>query len=108
MVLVGVSFSMLMYYSERIMRLKIRLEVKSSAILDLIGSNQFLSYPMAVILLKVVPCPLPSCFIPPSEILLPYSYGRQRGEGPSSVTASRLSRGIDPACQGVKIRGCLI
>ena len=50
-----------------------------------------------VTLSKVVPCPFPSCYIPCSEILLPYSYGRQKGEGPSSVTALRLSRGIDPA-----------
>ena len=49
-----------------------------------------------VILSKVVPCPFPSCYIPCSEILLPYSYGRQKGKGPSSVTALRLSRGIGP------------
>ena len=48
-----------------------------------------------IIFLKVVPCPLPSCFIPSSEILFPHSYLKQRGNGPSSVTASRLSRGID-------------
>ena len=50
-----------------------------------------------VTLSKVVPCPFPSCYIPCSEILLPYSYGRQKGEGPPSVTALRLSRGIDAA-----------
>ena len=49
-----------------------------------------------VTLSKVVPCPFPSCYIPCSEILLPYSYGRQKGKGPSSVTALRLSRGIGP------------
>ena len=38
------------------------LEVKSSAILYLVGSNQFLSCPMAVILLKDMLCRLPSCF----------------------------------------------
>ena len=52
-----------------------------------------------IIFLKVVPCPLPSCFIPSSEILFPHSYLKQRGNGPSSVTASRLSRGIDSAYQ---------
>lgn len=40
-----------------------QLEIKSSAILDLVGSNQFLSYYGYVMLLTVVPCPLPSCFI---------------------------------------------
>ena len=48
MVLVGVWFSMLMYYDERIMRFKVLLEVQSSAILDLVGSNQFLSCPMSM------------------------------------------------------------
>ena len=41
LLLVGVSFSMLMYYSEA----QVLLEVKSSTILGLIGSNQFMSYP---------------------------------------------------------------
>ena len=80
------------------------MEVNLSAILDPFGSNQFMSCQAGyVILSKVVPCPLPSCFIPPSEILLPYSYGKQKGDSLSSVTASRLSRGIDPVCQAVKI-----
>ena len=57
---------------------------------------------------KVCALTLPSCFILPSEILLSYSYGKQRGGGLSSVTASRLSRDVDPACQGVKISGWLI
>ena len=43
------------------------LEVESSATLDLVGSNQFLSCPMAIFLLKVVPCPLPSCFTTKSK-----------------------------------------
>ena len=42
------------------------------------------------------------------EALLPYSYGKQKGDGLSSVAASRLSKGINPPCQGVKISGCLI
>ena len=45
MALVGVSFSMLIYYNERIMRLKVYWKSKSSAILDLVGSNQFILYP---------------------------------------------------------------
>ena len=40
------------------------LKVRSSAILDLVGSYQFLSYPMAVILLKFVPCPFPPVSLP--------------------------------------------
>ena len=50
--------------------------------------------------------PLPSCFI--LQILLPSSYGKQKANGPSSVTASRLSRGVDLACQEGKISGRLI
>ena len=60
-----------------------------------------------VILLKVVPCPRSSCFIPRLEILLPYSYGKQSGSGLSSAIDSRLSRGINPACQWVRISGYL-
>ena len=37
------------------------LEVESFIFLGLIGCIHILSYPMAVIHLKVVPCPLPSC-----------------------------------------------
>ena len=43
-----------------------------------------------------------------AQILVPYSYGKRKGSGPSSVTVSWLSRGIDPACQVVNISGCLI
>ena len=39
---------MLMYYSECITEAQGLLEVKSSAILDLAGSNQFLSCPQAM------------------------------------------------------------
>ena len=39
-----------------------RLEVNLSTILNLVGFNQFISCSGSVILLKVVPCPLPSCF----------------------------------------------
>ena len=58
--------------------------------------------------LAFVSRPFPSCLIPCSEILLSYSYGKQKGNGLSSVAASELSRGIDPACQGVKISGFLL
>ena len=47
MALLGVSFSMLIYYNECIMRLKVHWKSETSAILDLVGSNQFLSCPMA-------------------------------------------------------------
>ena len=41
------------------------LEVKSSTILGLISSNQFMSYlQQQCYFLKVVPCPFPSCFSP--------------------------------------------
>ena len=43
MALVGVSFSMIIYYNERIMRLKVCWK-SSYSILGLVGSNQFLSY----------------------------------------------------------------
>ena len=46
--LVGVSFSMLMYYNEPIMRLKVPWKSNLPPILDLVGSNQFLSCPMAM------------------------------------------------------------
>ena len=36
-----------------------------------------------VMLLKTVPCPLPSCFTPLLEILLLYFYGKQTGYGPA-------------------------
>ena len=38
------------------------LEVEYSAILDLVDSNQFWSCAMAMVFVKVVPYPLPSCF----------------------------------------------
>ena len=38
------------------------LEIESSAILDPVGSNQFWSCPTAMVVVKVVPYPLPSCF----------------------------------------------
>ena len=47
MVLVGVSFRTLMYYSEHMMRLKVYRNM-TSTISDRIGSNQSLSYPMAL------------------------------------------------------------
>ena len=62
MVPVGMSFGLLMCYNERILRLKVWWKLDSSAILDLFGSNQFMSCPWAVILLQVAPCPLLSCF----------------------------------------------
>ena len=55
-----------------------------------------------VIFLKIVPSPLPSCFISSSETLLSYSHGKQKGDYPSSVVVSKLSMGIVPARQGVK------
>ena len=39
-----------------------RLEVNLSTILNLVGFNQFVSCSGSVILLKIVPCPLPSSF----------------------------------------------
>ena len=55
-----------------------------------------------VIFLKIVPSPLPSCFISSSETLLSYSHGKKKGDYPSSVVVSKLSMGIVPARQGVK------
>ena len=78
------------------------LEVDLSAMLLL--TSFVMSYG-SVIFLKVVPCPIASCFLFPSKILLPYFYEKQKVHGLSPVTASRLSRAIDPACQGVKISG---
>ena len=57
--------------------------------------------------LRLCPAPFPPVFTL-SEILLPYSYGKQRGNDLPCVTASRLIRGIDSAFEGVKIYGCLI
>ena len=45
MALVGVSFSLLMNYNKHILRLK---KVNSPAILDVFGSNQFMSCPWAL------------------------------------------------------------
>ena len=63
MALVGVSFSMLMYYNEHIMRVivywKLHL-LPSWTQLVLTSFCHVLN--SSVILLKVVPCPLPSCF----------------------------------------------
>ena len=59
-----------------------------------------------VILLKVVPAVFPPALFS-LQILVPCSYGKQRGDAPISV-ASRLRRGIDVICQGVKISGCLV
>ena len=59
----SMSFSLLMCYSEHTLKLKSSLmEVDSFAILGLFGSNQFMLCSQAVILLKVVPCPLLFCF----------------------------------------------
>ena len=62
-VLVGVSVSMLMYYNEHI---QWGSESTGSRIFHHLGpglfSLVFITYYGYVILLKVVPCPLPSCF----------------------------------------------
>ena len=47
-------------------------KVDSSAILGLFGSNQFMSCLEYVILLKIVPCSLPSCFRGIPETLVKY------------------------------------
>ena len=60
-----------------------------------------------VILSKVVAYLLPSCVIPPWEVLLPYSYGKQKGDSTSPETASSLSRGINLDIREWKSR-CLI
>ena len=73
MVLVSVLFNLLMYYNECTMKLmyynectmkfKVYWKLNLLAIFYLIGSNQFFFHILNgyVILLKVVPCPLPSC-----------------------------------------------
>ena len=63
MVLVGVLCNLLMDYNECAMRFKVYWKLILLAILYLIGSNQFFFHILNgyVILLKVVPCPLPSC-----------------------------------------------
>ena len=73
MTLAGTSFSLLVYYNERVYNeASGLLGVDPSTTLDLVGSNHFLSCPMSmppypmtyahVILLKVMPYLLPSCF----------------------------------------------
>ena len=59
----GVSFSMLMYYNEHIMRLKVywKLNLPPSWTYAVLTSFCCILN-SCVILLKVVPCPLPSCF----------------------------------------------
>ena len=53
----GVSFSLLIEDQGLVIK------VDLSAILNSFDSNQFMLYPLGyVILSKVVPCPLPSCF----------------------------------------------
>ena len=62
MTLVSVSFSLLMCYTEHILRLKVEWKstyLPSWTCLVLISLCRVLSY---VILLKLVPCPLLSCF----------------------------------------------
>ena len=54
-----VSFSMLMYYDECVMRLKVCQKLR---IFHHRGFHWFLSCAMACHSLKRVPCPLPSCF----------------------------------------------
>ena len=57
---VGVSFSLLMCYNIEAQGL---VKVDLFPILDLFGSNQFMSVSSgSVSLLKAVPCPLPFCF----------------------------------------------
>ena len=65
---VGVSFSMLIYYNERIMRLEAYWEVRSSTILGLVGSNRFMSYPVT----KIVPF-FHCCALPPSFLSQTYT-----------------------------------
>ena len=103
MVLVGVSFTanVLQWMYDKAQGL---LEVDLSAMLLL---TSFCHVLWLCHFLKVVPCPTASCFLFPSKILLPYFYEKQKAHGSSPVTASRLSRAIDPACQEVKISGCL-
>ena len=48
------------------------LEVKFFTTLDLVGSNQFLSRPVAMKCLKAVLCPLPSCFTTISPVHRPH------------------------------------
>ena len=100
----GVSRSLLVCYSECILRVKGWLAcLPCWTHLTLISLCCVLGMCHSW---EVVPCPLPSCFI--LQILLPSSYGKQKANGPSSVTASRLSRGVDLACQEGKISGRLI
>ena len=56
---VDVSFSLLICYNDHITEAKGLVEVNSPAILDLVGSKQFMLSPSAVILLRAVPCRLP-------------------------------------------------
>ena len=82
MALVDVSFSRLVYCNKHIVRLKAHWKsVLLPSQTQSVQTSLFMSYGQ-VILLKVVPCPLPSCFIP-SEILLLYFYGKKKGDGRS-------------------------
>ena len=82
MALVDVSFSRLVYYNKHMMRLKVYWKsILLPSQTQLVQTSLCMSYGQ-VILLKVVPCPLLSCFIP-SEILLPYFYGKKKGDGRS-------------------------
>ena len=103
MALVDVSFSRLVYYNKHIMRLKVYW--KSNLLpsqTKLVQTSLFMSYGQ-VILLKVVHCPLPSCFILPSEILLPYSYGKKKGDGRSVFcNCFKTEQGHWPCLSGSK------
>ena len=103
---VGVSFSMLMYYSEHIMRLR-STGIQSSAILNLVCCNQWMSYPQ-LLCHSFKGCALPpSCLIPHWDFT-PIILWEAEGDGLFSVAASKLSKGISPLCQRVKISGFLI
>ena len=62
MALEGVSFSMLMYYSMHIMRLKVHWKWNVPPSWTKWVLTNFCHALQYVILLKVVPCPLPFCF----------------------------------------------
>ena len=69
-VLVGVSFSMQKYCNEHMMRLSVywKLNLLPSWT-QLVLTFFFLSCSMVVILLKDMPCPLPSCFTPSPALI---------------------------------------
>ena len=72
------------------------LQVESSAILGLVGSNQFLSYPIllniCVILLMVVPYRLPSCLIEAGQVQGLQACGVQPNTAPDWKWAHCLQR----------------